>query len=209
MKLLGSHMKVADIIFHDPAAIPVLNRVGIKLGVGTGTLAQCCAGLGLDAEFVTAILTVSLNDDEDYPQRILKPLGLGPLCDYLLETDRYYIKVQLPNISRHLDSLIRHSGAEAGNLALLRRFFDDLSSELTQRAGKELECGKCFADDWQAVADRISDLLSFFVIHLHGDYDCNLCNGVVSAIFTLAHDLRQTSRLRRHVLHPMLADDDR
>ena len=63
------------------------------------------------------------------------------------------------------------------------------------------------ADDWQPVADSISDLLSFFVVHLRGDYNENLCNAVVSAIFTLDHDLRQTARIRRQALLPLLNHD--
>lgn len=207
MKFYSPGRKLADIIFDNPSAIPVLNRFGIRLGVGQNTLASCCRQLGLDADFVETILNISLN--EDYmPEKTLKNFSLTALTDYLLRSDRYYKNVQLPNIARHLDSLIKRSGGDDGNLGLLRTFFDDLSLELHQRADKELEQNRCFADDWQPVSDRISDLLSFFVIHLHGDYNENLCNAVVSAIFTLDHDLRRTARIRKRVLLPLLNQQD-
>ena len=187
MKLVSSHIKLADIIFHDPAAITVLNRFGIRLGVGSATLGQACALRNLDAPFVEAILNISLTED------------------YFPGTDRYYTRMQLPNIARHLDSLISHS-PDGGNLELLRGFFGDLSRELTARAEAELKAGHCLKDDWQPVSDTISDLLSFFVVHLRGECDENLCNAVVNAIFTLDHDLRQTARIRRQALLPLLQD---
>lgn len=202
MKLVSLSNKIADIIFHDPASITVLNRFGIRLGVGNMTLEQACSERGLDAAFVEAILNISLNEDY-FPERAMKTFALPLLEKYLLGTDRYYTCLQLPNIARHLDSLINHS-RDGGNLELLRGFFGDLRRELTQRAEEELHVGHCLCDDWQPVADRISDLLSFFVVHLRGDYNENLCNAVVNAIFTLDHDLRQTARIRRQVLIPLL-----
>lgn len=208
MKIYGAGHKVADIIFDNPAAIPVLNRFGIRLGVGSETISSCCQRLGLNEAFVEAILNISLN--EDYmPERVLKSFSLAQLTDYLLHTDGYYKDVQLPNISRHLDSLIRRSGNDGGNLGLLRKFFDDLSEELNLRARRELEEGRCNEDDWQSVSDCISDLLSFFVIHLRGNYDENLCNAVVNAIFTLDQDLKRTTRIRRRALLPLLGNDGR
>lgn len=204
MKLVSSHIKLADIIFHDPAAITVLNRFGIRLGVGSATLGQACALRNLDAPFVEAILNISLNEDY-FPERALKTFTLSLLEEYLLGTDRYYTRMQLPNIARHLDSLISHS-PDGGNLELLRGFFGDLSRELTARAEAELKAGHCLKDDWQPVSDTISDLLSFFVVHLRGECDENLCNAVVNAIFTLDHDLRQTARIRRQALLPLLPD---
>ena len=204
MKLVSSHIKLADIIFHDPAAITVLNRFGIRLGVGSATLGQACALRNLDAPFVEAILNISLNEDY-FPERALKTFTLPLLEEYLLGTDRYYTRMQLPNIARHLASLISPS-PDGGNLELLRGFFGDLSRELTARAEAELKAGHCLKDDWQPVSDTISDLLSFFVVHLRGECDENLCNAVVNAIFTLDHDLRQTARIRRQALLPLLQD---
>jgi len=205
MKIFSLHHKLADIIFHNPAAITVLNRFNIRLGVGNETLEQACSRLQLDAPFVEVILNISLNEDY-FPERAVKTFTLPLLNDYLLDTDRYYTQLMLPNIARHLDSLITHS-RDGGNLKLLRKFFGDLRQELTKRAEAELNAGKCEADDWQPVADSISDLLSFFVVHLRGDYNENLCNAVVSAIFTLDHDLRQTARIRRQALLPLLNHD--
>lgn len=207
MRLYIKGQKLSEIIFDNPAAIPVFNRLGLHLGVGNKTLESYCLSAGLNTDFVETILNVSLNDDF-FPEEALKSLNQDMLNNYLLETDKYYTHVQLPNIARHLDSLIRQSN-DKGNLELLRKFFDDLRDELSIRANKELSENRCLDDDWQIVSDRNSDLLSFFVIHLKGNYNHNLCNAVVNAIFTLDLDLRQTTRIRRSILLPFLKNHDR
>lgn len=53
------------------------------------------------------------------------------------------------------------------------------------------------------IEDKIRDLVSFFIIHLKGDYDHNLCIAVVSSIFTLEKDIRQNNRIRDRILKPL------
>lgn len=51
--------------------------------------------------------------------------------------------------------------------------------------------------------DKLRDLISFFVIHLHGVTDHNLCLAVVSAAFTLEKDIRQNNRIRNRIFRPL------
>lgn len=208
MYLFSSDSRLSEIIFHNPAAITVLNRFGLRLGVGAETVAEAAARIGIDPAFLTVIINVCLNEDY-FPEQALKGLGPDHITAYLLRSDAYYTAVQLPNISRHLDLLISRSGARDGNLRLLRRFFDDMADALGACARAETERGDWLDADWQPVADSISDLLSFFVIHLRGDYDENLAHAVVNALFTLEKDLRQTLRLRERLLRPMLRHSSR
>ena len=203
MYLFRSDHKLADIIFRDPAAITVVNRFGISLGVGSATVEETCTRLGIDTRFFLTILNTSLNEDY-FPEQTLRLFDISLITDYLLETDRYYVRLQLPNISRHLDSLARCSGRE-GNLELLRSFYAGMSDEITRLALGELERHECVDADWHSAEERLADLLSFFVIHLRGDYDRNLCVAVVTALFTLEKDLRQTVRIRRRILRPILS----
>ena len=50
--------------------------------------------------------------------------------------------------------------------------------------------------------EKIDDLLSFFVMHLKGEYEPNLCVAVVTAIFALRKDIRQNNRIRSRILLP-------
>ncbi len=42
-----------------------------------------------------------------------------------------------------------------------------------------------------------------FIMHLSGQYDLNLCYGVIVAIITLEKDIRQNNRIRNRILLPI------
>jgi regulator of cell morphogenesis and NO signaling len=52
------------------------------------------------------------------------------------------------------------------------------------------------------IEDKLNDLKSFFIIHLKGKYDVNLCQAVVSSIIALEKDLKQNNRIRERILLP-------
>ena len=53
---------------------------------------------------------------------------------------------------------------------------------------------------------KLHDLLYFFVVHLRGDYDSNLCMAVVSAVFSLEKDYSQNNRIRNRILLPIMEE---
>ena len=53
--------------------------------------------------------------------------------DYLTKTNIYYECFQLPNIERHFNSLIQHSGTSGNNLELIHQFFLKVKNELLSR----------------------------------------------------------------------------
>jgi regulator of cell morphogenesis and NO signaling len=48
-------MKLADVIHHDFNLIPVINRFGIQLGFGDGTIEQICKEQNVNAAFFLII----------------------------------------------------------------------------------------------------------------------------------------------------------
>ena len=42
-----------------------------------------------------------------------------------------------------------------------------------------------------------------FILHLTGNYDLNLCYGVINAIILLEKDIRQNDRIRNRILLPL------
>lgn len=213
MPIFHPDHKIADLIFVDPAIITVLNRFDIFLGVGDKSIAEVCSANKLDTTFFTAILNTYLNEDY-FPEKIFKSADISTIITYLKKTNTYYREFQLPNIERHFSSLMMHS-AQSGNLHLLKKFFTEMSHELLTKI--EYDEQKVFPSmlksemptdnnitDGRLVEDKLNDLLSFFVIHLKGDYDVNLCRAVVTALFTLSKDIRQNNRIRERILHPMV-----
>lgn len=224
MTIFRQDHKLKDIIFYDPQVLTVLNRLGIYLGVGEKTLREACAEKGTDSTLAVTIINTYLFADY-FPEKIFKSFPIDRIVEYLRKTDKYYSDFQLPNISRHFNSLISHSGnAASGNLELLRKFFDDMAEQLQEvidfdstqlfpkvldneiTPGSVLEHALKIESICNSVEDKLTDLLTFFVVHLKGDYEVNLCRAVVTAIFTLEKDIRQNNRIRQRILIPLLQE---
>lgn len=219
MTIFSVDSKLSDILFVDPAVLPLLNRFGISLGVGDLSISEGSRRAGVEPDLLLAVVNTFFNEDY-FPEELFRAAAVTSLLDYLKKTDTYYGSIQLPNIERHFNRLIPTSDAQGSNLRLLSGFFMEFKKELLSRI--EIDAVSLFpavengarlpenviadfrgADE--AIEDKISDLLTFFVVHLRGEYDMNLCNAVIQAIFTLRSEIRRNNRIRRIILFPALA----
>lgn len=222
MALINAETKLCDVILNEPTLIPVINRFGIILGVGDKSIRTVCEEKKLDSEFFVTILNTFI--DEDYfPENRLKSFCAAQIVDYLTQTNAFYKQFQIPNIERHFNSLIQKSNNGNNNLELMKQFFDELKKELLTRiendqnhwfpaikaAAESLHgeyYGNPIAQDAQesdTLEEKLDDLKSLFVIHLKGEYELNLCHGVIFAIYSLEKDIKQHNRIRNRILRPM------
>lgn len=223
MPLYNKDSKLCEVIFHQPEVLTVVNRFGIYLGVGDASIDEVCHAHHLDTDFLLAILNTYLNEDY-FPETVLKSFSLKKIISYLDKTDTYYRQFQLPNIEKHFNSLAAQSDPD-NNIGLLRRFFLEMKQELLSRidrdsktlfplllkmeesgcAGQEDAIGTVIklTGDEDHIEDKLNDLLSFFIIHLKGDYDANLCRAVVTSLSTLEKDVKQNNRIRERILRPL------
>ena len=58
-------------------------------------------------------------------------------------------------------------------------------------------------DEPDSLEEKLDDLKSLFVIHLRGEYDLNLCHGVIFALYSLEKDIKQHNRIRNRILRPI------
>ncbi len=188
--------KLSDPIFRDPSIVAVMGRFGIFPGVGDLTIGETCDLRGINTEFFLAVINTYLNPDY-FPELSPDRDNLSRVLSYLQKTDAYYKRVQIPNIDRHFNLLLNSSNLTPnsnGNLDLLNKFYQEVKAEiesLSPTSPRSL-----------TLEDKIRDLLSFFVVHLKGDYDRNLCLAVLSAIFVLEKDIMQTNRIRERIYQP-------
>ena len=215
MAIFNKESKLADVVLSNPQLIPVVNRLGVSLGVGDSSIGSICANADIDSDFFLSVVNTFL--DKDYfPVNPRGAFSLDKTVEYLEKTSRFYQMVQLPNIERHFNSLLARSGKE-NNLVLLQKFFIEMKNQLaecllceTETFFPALKAGKINVDKERLVAgyaeveEKLHDLLYFFVVHLRGDYDCNLCMAVVSAIFSLEKDFCQNNRIRNRILFPKM-----
>lgn len=222
MALINAESKLCDVILNEPSLIPVINRFGIILGVSDKNIRTVCEEKNLDCEFFVTILNTFINEDY-FPENRLKSFCATQIVDYLTQTNTYYQQFQIPNIERHFNSLINQSDSDNNNLELMKQFFEELKKELltriekdrTQwfpaiRAAAEALHGESYGDhirydhdEADSLEEKLDDLKSLFVIHLRGEYDLNLCHGVIFALYSLEKDIKQHNRIRNRILRPI------
>lgn len=205
---------LSDIIISQPNIIPLINRFGILLGTGDKSIKQACYDCNLDSDFIVTILNTYINDDF-FPENDLKIFNTKIIINYISKTYTYYNKYMLPNIERHFNLLIAHSG-ENNNLHLIKYFFEEIKSDIIKfiehdinqwfpsitklEANEFTNCHKIQPYDTFSIEEKIKDLKSMLIIHLKGIYDINLCYAVISSIVFFEKDLQQNNRIRNRIL---------
>ncbi len=215
---------MSEVVETHTSLIPVINRLGIRLGVKDKTVREVCQEQGLDADFLLIIINTFLNE-EYFPEKRLKSFHLSQIINYLNKTNQYYMRYQIPNISRHLEFFISHNKTENATLQLIGRFFQSFKERLMQQIAHDEQvwfpyCLASVSADEKSMQQMevsleterggenldavLADLKSIMVKHLSGDYDENLCYAVIFAISSLEKDIKQHNRIRERILKPML-----
>lgn len=221
LPIIHHDTKLSDIVIAEPTALTVLNRFGIRLGLGDITVARACDDHNINKDFLTTILNTYLHESF-FPERILASFKAATVVDYLQLTDIYYEQFQLPNIDRHFHLLISKSAPENNNLGLMLKFFTEVKQQLLDRieddrnrwfpAILQAEAAangfheteiKTNEQDSDTVEDKLNDLISMLVIHLNGNHDSNLALAVLMALANLKKDIVQNNRIRNRLLTPM------
>lgn len=230
MPLVYPTMQLSEVVEEHPSLIPVINRFGIRLGLGDKSVKAVCDTHRLDCDFLLAVINTFLNE-EYFPEKKLKTFHTSQIIGYLTKTNQYYLRYQLPNIERHLGSFIAMSTPGNPTLNLIGKFFASFKEKLTTRIQEDdrrafpyyLSLSEQLHDDAHAtihletagalteppaddpIEALLADLKNILVKHLTGDYDENLCYAVIFAISILEKDIKQHNRIRYRILMPMVA----
>ncbi|MDE7414586.1 MAG: helix-turn-helix transcriptional regulator [Muribaculaceae bacterium] len=224
MAIFTKDTKLCDVILAEPSVIQVINRFGVFLGVGDSTIKTISIDHDINIDLFLSVLNTYMNRNY-FPDKRVDSDFLPGLIDYLEKTDLYYKEILLPNIERHFSFLISKSeqNVENSNLHLLQGFFWEVREEMLHVIERDITIwfpliDKCIQDkntekmnvedvpfpfDNHLLEEKIGDLINFFVIHLKGDYNHNLCVAVVSALATLEKDVKQNNRIRDRILKPL------
>jgi len=226
MPLIYPNIQMSEVVAEYPSLIPVINRFGIRLGLGDKTVKTICDEHRLDMDFVLTVINTFLNE-EYFPEKKLQTFHTSQIIDYLRKTNKYYQHSQLSNIERHLGSFISMSTSGNQTLNLIGKFFSSFKEKLTERIENDdnvwfpyclelseqlkdypayseklqLENNECEED---AIEALLSDLKGIMIKHLSGEYNENLCYAVIFAISSLEKDIRQHNRIRYRILMPMV-----
>ena len=201
MPLVYPNMQMSEVVEEHPSLIPVINRFGIRLGLGDKSVKAICEEYRLDTDFLLTVINTFLNE-EYFPEKKLQTFG----------------------------SFISMSTPGNNTLNLIGKFFSSFKEELTSRIEKDdrvwfpycLSLSEKLKDypssgqvealhlgTEQRLEDPIeallADLKSIMVKHLSGDYNENLCYAVIFAISSLEKDIKQHNRIRYRILTPMVS----
>lgn len=190
---------MADVLAEHNELIPVLNRFGIRLGVGDKTIGQLCDEYNLNHDFILTVLNVYLH--ENYlPDKDLPLFDATLIADYFRHAINNYTQELVPNIEKHLNAFIALSGSEKGELSVLHAVFEEFKSQLISHFNGGVELGTAFPDE------LLHDLKTILIKHVSGKYNQNLCHAVIFSIHSLEKDLIIHNRLQNKILKPKLKE---
>lgn len=97
MPLVYPNMQMSEVVEEHPSLIPVINRFGIRLGLGDKSVKAICEEYRLDTDFLLTVINTFLNE-EYFPEKKLQTFHTSQIIDYLTKTNQYYQRYQIPNI---------------------------------------------------------------------------------------------------------------
>jgi DNA-binding CsgD family transcriptional regulator len=192
---------LSELLTEHSELIPVVNRFGVKLGVGEKTIEKICLENDLNIDFILAILNVYL-DEEYNPEKDLDAFDVSLIVDYLKRTVENYMQASVPNLEKHFTPFIAMSGGENEELKLLHKIFYQFKSELSEHLQQGLEQLSDYPNE------LLHDLKNIIIRHISGNFNQNLAYAVIFSITALEKELHIHNRLLEKVLRPKLKELD-
>lgn len=197
MSYITKETILAQVLAQHHILIPIVNRFGIRLGVGDKTIENICDEQDLNIDFILTIMNVYL--DESYvSDSDLSNLELEPIATYFNETIQNYLQSLVPNIEKHLYAFIALSDPNNKELRVLQKVFFQFKEELTQHLEKGLKHTGAYPHE------LLRDIKSILIKHVTGNFNQNLCYAVIFSVGSLESDLIIHNRLRNSILKPKL-----
>ena len=193
---------MADVLCEHNELIPVLNRFGIKLGVGESTLEDLFNEHYINSTLLLTVLNLYI--DKEFVPTQLDQIDTETIVDYFHQTAENYIYELIPNIEKHLNAFIAISGSDKATdnskteLNVLREVFRKFKDKMSDYLKNLINYDEDFPDE------LLYDLKNILIKHLSTDYNQNLCYAVIFSIHSFEKDMAAHNRLRSRVLSPKL-----
>lgn len=196
MVFLDARSILSEVIGENHQLIPVINRFGIKLGLGDRDIGDICKSHDINTDFFLAILNTFLNEDY-FPEKKLQQFDIELVVTYQQQTDSYLVHSQLYNLEKHLNAFLSMSDPNNTQFKLIRRLFAEFKDELTRQIEKGMV-------DGDAPLALLTDLKNIIIKHISGNFNENMCYAVIFTIDSFQEDLEKNNRIREKILKPMI-----
>jgi len=223
-------MKLADVIHHDFSLIPVINRFGIHLGFGDGTIEEICIKKSVNTEFFLTILN-TYQDPKYFPKKHLQSFHTATLIEYLKKAHQFYTEQKIPEIKNLIFKLIEESVQHKDRYQLALNFFKEYQEEFTRHIDREeklvypyinelekvIESGKVpaeliqrmesysimdYEDEHDNVEEKLYDLKNLIIKYLPAPSNELTSYRILMELFDLEKDLREHARIEDIILVP-------
>jgi regulator of cell morphogenesis and NO signaling len=230
MELFNANSKLSTVIHKDHSLLPVINRLGVKLGFGDKTIRNVCAEKGIDLNFFVETINV-FHYEAYFPEKKLIDFSVSMVVDYLLKTHQYYKDYLIPENDRLIELFLSASLDENTENELVRKFYAKFKEEFMIHISFEeeemfpyiLELNSVIEDpsfltgfrqkypaysisgfekEHSGMDDKMDDLKNIIIKYLPPNYDQNRGNAFLSNIFLFEKDLKNHSRIEDHILIP-------
>ena len=199
--LIYKNMPLGALINSHTSIVPVLDRMGINLGVGDSTVEEVCMEKGINVDFVIAILNTFLNEGY-FPEKSFQTVSREDIESYMNSTYEYYLGAQLPVIDAHLMRLINGENAP---LHIITRMVEDIRLSIINAMGSDKKTDYAASDEYyQGAISLIDDVKNLIIKHISGRYDKNMCYALLFFLSSFRKDLNHHLRIRSRVLIPMM-----
>ena len=230
MELFNENSKLATVIEKDPSLLPVINRLGVRLGFGDRTIREICNEKKIDLNFFVETINV-FHYESYFPEKRLIDFSVSMVIDYLIKTHLYYKEFLVPENDRLIELFLSASQTESKENGLIRKFYSSFKNEFIEHINFEekvlfpyiIELNAAVENqkdiknflkkypenivfDFEAehldIDNKIDDLKNIIIKYLPPNYDQNRGNAFLSNIFLFEKDLKNHSRIEDHILLP-------
>ena len=230
MELFNENSKLASVILKDHSLLPVINRLGVKLGFGDKTIRNICEEREIDLNFFVEIINV-FHYEAYFPEKRLLDFSVSMVIEYLVKTHRYYIDYLIPENDRLIELFLSSNPEQSTENDLVQKFYTKFKEEFVIHIDFEervmfpyvLELNQVienpisrpnfrqkypdfsisgFEKEHSAMDDKMDDLKNIIIKYLPPNYDQNRGNAFLSNLFMFEKDLKNHSRIEDHILLP-------
>ncbi len=230
MELFNENSKLASVILKDHSLLPVINRLGIKLGFGDKTIRELCDEKGIDLNFFVETINV-FHYEAYFPEKRLLDFSVSMVIDYLIKTHKYYVNYLIPENDRLIELFLSANPEESTENELVRKFYTTFKDEFVIHMNYEeremfpyiLELNEAienqelrdafrkkypgfsisgFEKEHSNMDDKMFDLQNIIIKYLPPNYDQNRGNAFLANIFMFEKDMKNHSRIEDHILVP-------
>lgn len=191
----------SELLISHSYLIPVVNRFGIRLGVGDKTIFSICKENDVDVHLFMTVIRINMDDVASINDD-LSLLDVSDVLDYLKTTIDYFVQSAIPNIEKHLLPLIAMSEIDNEELKMLHKILNKFKSDFNNYINQGLEHVKEYS------YDLLRDLKSILIKHISGSYNHNLAYAVIFSIDSLEKDLILHNRIFDLLARPKLDNLD-